>query len=96
MIIRFVTPSDASRAELDASEKLYICFSGTNIVAQIVNEMLMKLDDNKAQETNYYDRCTLLPELAEQGSLTGVLLPNQIMHFKSNQTRYGFKPWRVD
>lgn len=58
--------------------------------------MLMNLDDNKAQETNYYDRCTLVPELAEQGSLTGVLLPNQIMHFKSNQTRYGYKPWRVD
>ena len=84
------------QSRADASEKLYICFSGTNIVAQIVNEMLMKLDDNKAQETNYYDRCTLVPELAEQGSLTGVLLPNQIMHFKSNQTRYGFKPWRVD
>ena len=49
--------------------------------------MLMQLDDNEAQETNYYDRCTLVPELAEQGSLKGVLLPNRIMHFKSNQTR---------
>ena len=58
--------------------------------------MLMNLDDNKAQETKYYDRCTLVPELAEQDSLTAVLLPNQIMHFKSNQTRYGYKPWRVD
>lgn len=73
----------------------YICLSGTNIVAQIENQMLMKLDDNEAQE-NYYDRCTLVPELAEQGSLLGMLLSNKIMHFKSNQTRYCFKPWRVD
>jgi len=94
MIIRFVTLSYARRAEL-IQVRNYICLSGTNIVAQIENQMLMKLDDNEAQE-NYYDRCTLVPELAEQGSLLGVLLSNKIMHFKSNQTRYGFKPWRVD
>lgn len=95
MIFRFVTLSFARRAKL-IQVRNYICLSGTNIVAQIENQMLMQLDDNEAQETNYYDRCTLVPELAEQGSLLRVLLSNKIMHFKSNQTRYSFKPWRVD